>query len=100
MNNMDNNNADLFASLIRKSTPERLRMKEVAMIGFNSRLLNALSNQSPPLWSAWEVAARRSLQIAAVFTALILFQAGLAVIPQGFDLVQTEWMLERIFIGI
>lgn len=96
-----NHSWDPVESLIRAAQPEMSRMKDAAELGFDTRLRSALREQSSAIWPAWEATARRSLQVAVGVTAAIVLQVGVRISSQGWDAVlQTEWTLEQVFLGI
>jgi hypothetical protein len=96
-----NQSSDPVESLIRAAQPEMSRIKDAADLGFDTRLRSALGDQGSPFWPAWEAAARNGLRIAVGVTALIVLQAGFWIASQGWDAVlQTEWTLEQVFLGI
>jgi hypothetical protein len=97
----NNQSSELVDSLIRAAQPEMSRIKDAADLGFDTRLRCALGDQSSPHWSAWEAAARNGLRIAFGVTALVVLQAGFWIASQERNAVlQTEWILEQVFLGI
>jgi hypothetical protein len=92
--------SDPVMSLIRAARPEMERQQESAELSFETRLREALEEQSVP-WAGLEANTSRVLRFAAALTVLILLQAALWFASQSGNYgLHSQWTLERILIGI